>query len=1064
MNQRSVSIYALAGAAILMGTSYEANSETRNWIFEYNSNGQVTLADGPRTDVDDYNTYAYDNKGNRISATNALGHVTRMTSHNNRGQPGRITDPDGVEIRINYHPRGWLLSRTVVSPTGDSAANATTYYSYDDEGQLLSTQLPDGSLQYNEYDSAHRLVAISNGLGERIDFTLDAAGNRVTENTWNASSAMLRSITKNHDELNRLIQITGGAGQVTSFSYDRNGNQSSETDGNGNTTVHSNDAHNRKSGSSAAYSHNISYAHDERGNLINVIDPRGLETRYTYNAFDEILTTASPDTGFSYFNHDPAGNRISRSDANGVTASLTYDALNRPITATYPDSNVDVAYGYDSGSFGKGRLTSRVDSSGTTSLGYDHRGNLTYQGLDTGTLQIDVSYQYDLADKLTHITYPSGRTVIYHYDSIGRPSGVETTGTEGSRTVASNLEYLSYGPVSALTYGNGIQMNASFDLSYRLTSLAHGSARSANYAYDAADNILSINDNYNSAFSQTLAYDALNRLGAASGNYGNLSYRYDANGNRLSYTSSAGTDDYTYDSISNRLQSTDQWDYQYDSNGNLIEKINRNSPDGDAYLYQYDSRNRLTQVSRRNTSGGQQIDTVLANYAYNALGQRARKNSESAARYYIYNRAGKLLAEMNEEGIALREYIYFNNKPIAVAQANLTQQPSEVGPETIIDDTSPATSSNGTWNQVRKKGAYGDYYHRSENAGGAYRWNLRDINTTEYEVYAWWPKTKKNNKAAQYRISHNGRSSLSIQNQSAGGKKWAYLGTYDFSGDGNDYIELADDGGKTAADGIRLVEILPPPPPVISIELYYIHPDHLGTPQALTDQSQNVVWNANYKPFGDAQVNVASITSNLRFPGQYYDDESGLHQNYFRDYDPELGRYIQSDPIGLSGGVNTYSYASQNPIGYYDPDGLEVFVHSRPVRGLGPAGSHTFTTITLTSGEATTVSSHSKNGYNVISINHPSDTSAGAKTTDSVLVPVPEGMTSTQFDYAVLNQAKIMLNQPPLKYKLFPNVYGNFPEPQSEGNCHTTTSNLIRGAGGLVPISYNPRGFNPGLH
>ena len=1058
MNQRSVSIYALAGAAIFLGTSFQANSETRNWIFEYNNSGQVTLADGPRTDVDDYNTYAYDNKGNLISTTNALGHVTRMSNHNSRGQPGTITDANGVETIISYHPRGWLLSRTVVGPTGGSPANATTYYNYDDEGQLLSTQLPDGSLQYNEYDGAHRLVAISNSLGERIDFTLDAAGNRVIENTRNASSAMIRSVTKSYDELNRLIQITAGAGQVTSFSYDRNGNQNSETDGNGNITVYSNDALNRKSGSSAAYSHNISYVRDARDNLTKVLDPLGLETQYSYNAFDEILTTDSPDTGTRYFHHDPAGNPVSVSDANGVTAELTYDALNRPISATYPDSKVDVAYGYDSGSFGRGRLTSRVDSSGTTSLGYDHRGNVTYQGLDTGTLQIEVSYQYDLANKLTQITYPNGRTVRYHYDGIGRLSGIETTGAEGSRTVASNLEYLSFGPVRALTYGNGIQMNASFDLSYRLTSLTHGSARSADYAYDAGDNILSISDNYSSSFSQTLGYDALNRLGAASGSYGDLSYRYDANGNRLSYTSSAGTDQYTYDSASNRLQSTDQWDYQYDNNGNLIAKINRDNLSGDGYLYAYDNRNRLMQVSRRITSGGQQLDTVLASYTYNSLGQRARKNSEKGTRYYIYNRAGQLLSEMNEEGVALREYIYLSDKPIAVVQANLVYQPSDIGPETIIDDTSAATSSNGSWNQVRKKGAYGDYYHRSEDAGSVYRWNLRDINTSEYEVYAWWPKTKKNNKTARYRISHNDLSSISIQDQSAGGKNWAYLGTYKFSGDGNDYIELADDGGKTAADGIRLVEILPPPPPVISIELYYIHPDHLGTPQALTDQSQNIVWNANYKPFGEAQVNVASIASNLRFPGQYYDDETGLHQNYFRDYDPGLGRYIQSDPIGLSGGVNTYAYANLNSLINTDPLGLEVKVNARDVIGTAGFGAHTATTVTTREGKTVTFASYNIGGKNQVIRNATTD--HGPKRlpiTDSVVIPPPEGMTQDQWDRSVIQAGERLLLLPPQDYAIFPNRNG------SNGNCHVTTNRLLNSAGGALAHGFNPPGLNPGL-
>ena len=83
--------------------------------------------------------------------------------------------------------------------------------------------------------------------------------------------------------------------------------------------------------------------------------------------------------------------------------------------------------------------------------------------------------------------------------------------------------------------------------------------------------------------------------------------------------------------------------------------------------------------------------------------------------------------------------------------------------------------------------------------------------------------------------------------------------------------------------------------------IYYYHVDHLGTPQAMTSQSGATVWQADYEPFGKATVKVSTIENNLRFPGQYFDRETGLHYNYFRDYEPRTGRYIESDPIGLAG-------------------------------------------------------------------------------------------------------------------------------------------------------------------
>jgi RHS repeat-associated protein len=112
--------------------------------------------------------------------------------------------------------------------------------------------------------------------------------------------------------------------------------------------------------------------------------------------------------------------------------------------------------------------------------------------------------------------------------------------------------------------------------------------------------------------------------------------------------------------------------------------------------------------------------------------------------------------------------------------------------------------------------------------------------------------------------------------------------------------------------------------------VYYVHSDHLGTPRAVSN-GNTVVWRWDSDPFGSAVAdedpdgNLTSFTYNLRFPGQYYDSETGLHYNYFRTYDPSTGRYVESDPIGLFGGLNSYGYALQNPLAYVDLYGLDVF-------------------------------------------------------------------------------------------------------------------------------------------
>ena len=105
--------------------------------------------------------------------------------------------------------------------------------------------------------------------------------------------------------------------------------------------------------------------------------------------------------------------------------------------------------------------------------------------------------------------------------------------------------------------------------------------------------------------------------------------------------------------------------------------------------------------------------------------------------------------------------------------------------------------------------------------------------------------------------------------------------------------------------------------------IYYYHTDQLGTPQILTDYVQEIGWKANYTPFGDTIFSANIVDNSLRFPGQYFDAETGLHYNYFRDYDPTIGRYITSDRLGLVAGVGTYSYVGANPQRFTDRLGLE---------------------------------------------------------------------------------------------------------------------------------------------
>ena len=161
-------------------------------------------------------------------------------------------------------------------------------------------------------------------------------------------------------------------------------------------------------------------------------------------------------------------------------------------------------------------------------------------------------------------------------------------------------------------------------------------------------------------------------------------------------------------------------------------------------------------------------------------------------------------------------------------------------------------------------------------------------------------------------------------------------GQFSFDPASSHRVEVTDsNSGVVVADAVRFVSA----GGAGIAGLHYVHADHLGTPQKMTDGTQAVVWDAVYQPFGKSHSVTGTASNNQRFPGQYFDAETGFHQNYFRDYDPSTGRYVQSDPIGLDAGINTYSYVGGNPLTFSDPFGLKTYSCRKPLDALGGTGT-----------------------------------------------------------------------------------------------------------------------------
>lgn len=190
----------LGFAATLVGTP-------RTWKYTVNSIGQVLTITGPRTDVVDRTTFTYDTAGNLDTVTDALKRTTRFSNYDKHGNARRIDAPNGVSTDLEFSLRGKLLSKTMRS----AGLVAATTYQYDNAGNIKQTTMPDNSTIDYTYDAAHRLTAIADSRGNRIDYMLDLTGNRVKEEVRDPNGSLARQVSRTFDTMGRMTSQTGAA-------------------------------------------------------------------------------------------------------------------------------------------------------------------------------------------------------------------------------------------------------------------------------------------------------------------------------------------------------------------------------------------------------------------------------------------------------------------------------------------------------------------------------------------------------------------------------------------------------------------------------------------------------------------------------------------------------------------------------------------------------------------------------------------------------------------------------------------------------------------------------------
>lgn len=848
--------------------------------------------------VPDGRTVGYSYTGELLTSVRDLaGRITRY-SYDGSGRLASVTDPSGTEtMRLGYHP-----STGRVSDQWDALGNRTQF-AWDPATQTATMTDPRGGVWTDRYQD-NLLIERVTASGAATTYTYDARlqlvrteGPRGVRNTFGYSEA------------GDLTSFTGPAGTV-STTYDTNHNPTSSVNGRGFEVRYRYDtagnlvAVDRPDPADPNGALTTGYGYDTRGLLVSVTDPVGRTTNYSYTPAGDLATATSPGGSRSTFDHDTTGRLTSTVEPRGNepgatpaqwTTYFTYTDDDRPATSTNPLGH-SVSWAYDT----DGRLQSATDPRGNlTSYSYDDAGHLTaVQGPDPAIPP--TRYGYDTNGNPVSITDTAGRATSYTYDLGNRPTRAVT-------------------PIG--TY---------------------------QYAYDQANNLTQVTDPAGKV--TKLVHDAANRLITIDYPAGttDVSYRYDANGNRTSMSDAAGTASYRYDKL-DRLTAVTRgsktFSYGYHPSGTLAQVT---YPDATTYSYAYDTDHRLDTV----TSGG----TGLADYGHDAAGHLVSltRGNQTAAQL-TYDRIGRLTqirdTRTSDATVLLEETYQYD------AAGNLTR---------LTDATGTATSYGYDTLDRLLEACYGtttcdaatDYVRWAYDAAGNRTSETRPTGTTSY-TYA--PATGLLTSSAgpsgttsysydalgQLKTQTTGTTTTSYAYNAAGRVTSQTTGTtttsYTYDGDGR-RLSATDAGVRTDftwlpasyqlatetnADG-TLIRRYVYGAGRIGVERPtggrdYYHLDRQGSVRTITDPTGQPQWSYAWEPYGvnrsTVQHTPGAAANPIGWAGEYA-DPTGLVHLRARQYDPTTGRFTTPDPAGAASASATYTYAAANPLSYADPYGL----------------------------------------------------------------------------------------------------------------------------------------------
>lgn len=836
-------------------------------------------------------TYRYSAQGDLISVVDGKGQVRREYCYINHMLTGH-SQPGGIIARYEYDeysPKGKVIRHT-------TNLGQTWLFDYR-EGETWVTDPLQRITRY-QFNADKEFTGVIDASGQASRATLDSHGRPV--------SFTLPGGLQTHyirDSFGKVTSITDAAGNRTAIRYDSRHRPVAVTDALGNTT---------------------NYLYDYEDNYVSVVNALGHITQYHYDNRGLLTAITDSDGKSRYMEYDPAGLIIALTDCSGLTTRLSRDAKGNVKNITYPDGT-QTAFTYDD----QGKLLAAFFADGSGEhFTWDQLGRQTARrdalGAET-TWQFDVDglplkridaygqrfhYQYDAARRLVCLTNENGAShrIIYDKnDNILCEQGFDGAVTRYRYDDAGQLiEKDEFGTRTDASSSPGIRTLFRRDLSGRVTE---------KIIQDRVHNILAQSQYH---------YDAAGRLIRAQNTHAIIERSYDKLGQLVSETCEA-------------MGQRQTLQHSYGSGGQRNQTL---LPDGTQLNYFCYGPEHLLQINidqqilceierdimHREISRTQ--GALTSRFHYSATGQLLNQQTFAdtpcadfippvISRRYQYDKTGNLQTMIDLHG-KKRDYRY-----------DLLGRLIQCGEEHFAFD--PA--HNLTEQRVLKEGGKMNNNRPEHYLNHRYVWdrfgNLSE-KITDDQIHLRLHYTPEH-QVARVETEGNGRRQITEYGYDALGRR-----VYKKGPDGNVLFLWDEDRLLSENSAGQTITWLYEPGSFIPLaqmvqkdqtekKIYYYHTDQIGTPHELTSEQGQIVWQARYKAWGriaqQRQKDGETLCQPLRFQGQYHDEESGLHYNRYRYYDPDIGRFITPDPIGLAGGENGYQYAP-NPTGWIDPLGL----------------------------------------------------------------------------------------------------------------------------------------------